>query len=400
MTNCALAVVTGDAARRRADARLFLVSLAFLTAAGFLALHALATPGVLLDQPNTGFVVATPVGLLVAAAFALASSVEFGAERSAQLMRYAVPARLVLLGGMGAWATVSLAGLAPLDEPLPPDAAEGRLVGLAIPGIALYGIAAFRYLRLYGGRPAPVLLAVVTAFALLAEAMLAVALARNWHATWWEWHLLMLAAFGLVALSARREWKEERFGDLYLRGAVRRVSVLFADLEGFTRHSERVGPEESARVAHEYFERLVPVVAHEHDGEHVLIGDAIMVSFNGRGDQPDHAPRAVRAAFALQREAARVAADHPDWPRFRTAVNTGEARLGLVGGSFTPIGDTVNLAARLEGQGRPGEVVVGPETYRALPDGTQVQPLGGLQVKGKEAPVEAYVVLELPALGN
>src|SRR3712207_8701335 len=62
-----LAVTTGDAARQRGDARLFLVSLAFLAAAGFLGLHALATPGVLLDGRNAGFVVATPVGLLLAA---------------------------------------------------------------------------------------------------------------------------------------------------------------------------------------------------------------------------------------------------------------------------------------------------------------------------------------------
>jgi class 3 adenylate cyclase len=400
VTNCALAVVTGDAARRRADARLFLVSLAFLTGAGFLALHALATPGVLLDKPNTGFVIATPVGLLIAAAFALGSSWDFTADTSARMMRRAVPVRLALVAGMGAWAAVSLAGVSPLDRPLPPNAAEGRLIALAVPGIALYGVAAFRYLRLYRERPAPVLLAVVTAFALLAEAMVAIALARNWHATWWEWHLLMLAAFGLVAFSARREWREERFGDLYLPGAVRDVSVLFGDLEGFTAYAERAGAQEAAKIVHEYFERLVPLVAREHEGKHKLIGDAIMVTFNERGDQPDHPTRAVGAALHLQREATRISDEHPPWPRFRVAVNSGAVHLGLVGDAFTPIGDTVNLAARLEGAAETGQVVVGPETFRALPEGTRVRPLGGVQVKGKEAPVEAYVVLELPAGGE
>jgi cytochrome bd-type quinol oxidase subunit 2 len=67
LANVVLAVVTSDAARRRADARLFLVSLAFLASAGFLALHALATPGVLLESPNKGFVIATPIGLLLGA---------------------------------------------------------------------------------------------------------------------------------------------------------------------------------------------------------------------------------------------------------------------------------------------------------------------------------------------
>jgi adenylate cyclase len=397
VTNCALAVVTGDAARRRADARLFLVSLTFLSAAGFLALHALATPGVLLDQPNAGFVVATPVGLLLAAAFALASSRDFDAETSAAVMRYAVPARLALLALMGAWAAVSLAGVWPLDRPLPPDEAEGRLIGLAVPGIVLYALAGVQYLRRYRRRPSPVLLAVVTAFVLLAEAMLAIALARNWHATWWEWHVLMVAAFAIVAFSARREWREERFADLYLPAAVRDVSVLFGDLQGFTAYSERVGPEESAEIVGEYFERLAPLVAGRFGGESKQIGDAIMVAFNTRGDQPDHAKRAVRAALILQQEATRIADEHPDWPRFRVGVNSGPARVGVVGGEYTPIGDTINLAARLEGQAEVGQVVVGPETYRGLPDGTRVEPLGGVHVKGKEAPIEAYVVLGLPA---
>ena len=93
---------------------------------------------------------------------------------------------------------------------------------------------------------------------------------------------------------------------------------------------------------------------------------------------------------------ARVAEDRPAWPRFRAAVNTGPARVGVVGGAYTPLGDAVNLGARLEGEADVGEVVVGAATYRELPDGTQARPLGEIQVKGKEAPVEAYVVLGLP----
>ena len=76
LINVALALVASEAARRRADARLFLVSLALIASSGFLALHALATPEVLLDHPNSGFVIATPIGLLLASAFAAASAVE------------------------------------------------------------------------------------------------------------------------------------------------------------------------------------------------------------------------------------------------------------------------------------------------------------------------------------
>jgi class 3 adenylate cyclase len=158
-------------------------------------------------------------------------------------------------------------------------------------------------------------------------------------------------------------------------------------------------------MLNEYFEATVPLIAREHGGVvDKLIGDAIMVTFNTLGDQPDHALRAVRAGLALQEETGRIVDRHPEWPRFRVGVNSGEVMVGLVGAegrrSFTVIGDTVNLASRLEGKAQAGKVVIGAETYRALPDGTLVEPLGGIQVKGKEAPVEAYVVVELPPDGS
>jgi adenylate cyclase len=243
---------------------------------------------------------------------------------------------------------------------------------------------------------------------LLAEAMIAIAFARNWHATWWEWHLLMLVAFGIVAYAARRQWREERFSDLYLeetRGQTREVSVLFADLKGFTTFSERSDPREVSAMLNEYFEVAVPMIANEHGGEvDKLIGDAIMVTFNTRGDQPDHAVKAVRTGLALQEETSRIVELRPGWPRFRVGVNSGEAMVGLVGAEggrgYTVIGDTVNLASRLEGQAKVGQVVIGAGTYRALPDGARVEPLGGIRIKGKEAPIEAYVVVELPPDGS
>jgi class 3 adenylate cyclase len=407
VTNVVLAVVTGDAARRRRDARLLLVSLAFLAAAGFLGLHALATPQVLLDAPNAGFVVATPVGLLVASAFAAASALELSPQTSQRVVARAGWLRLALFAAMGAWAAASLAGAAPLEGPLTEEEARGWLLAFAVPGIALYALAAFGYLALYRRRPAPLLLMVTTAYVLLAEAMVAIAAARNWHASWWEWHLLMLVAFGLVAWSARREWREERFADLYLEataGTVRPVSVLFADLEGFTTFSERSSPDEVSVMLDTYLAAGIPAVRDQGGDVDKLIGDAIMAVFNLRGDQPDHAARAVRAALALQAATAAIARAHPDWPRFRVGVNTGPAHVGLVGTAgkrdYTALGDAVNLASRLEGRAAAGQVVVGGETYRALPDGSEVEPLGGLQVKGKEDAVEAYVVRALPAGGD
>jgi class 3 adenylate cyclase len=400
--NAGLAYATGTAARRRGDARVFLVSLAFLAAAGFLGLHALATPGVLLAGRNAGFAMATPVGLVLAGLFAAASSAELGAERSAAVMRRAGALRFGLVALMAAWAVASLAGAAPLDNPAAPERASGPFLGLAVAGLALYGLAVGRYLGLHRRRPAGMLVGVVVAFTLLAEAMVAVAFGRNWHATWWEWHVLMLIAFGLVAWSAHRQWHEERFSDLYLEdttAGTREVSVLFADLEGFTSFSELHPAHEVSRMLNEYFDVAIPPIVDRHGGEiDRIIGDALMVTFNRRGDQPDHAGRAARAALAIQEATAGIAVSHPGWPRFRVGVNSGQATvsvLGTAGGrTLTVIGDTVNVAARLQEEAPVGGVAIGPATARLL-RGARTRPLGPLRVKGRTEPVHAHSLLEV-----
>lgn len=401
--NAVLAYATGEAARRRGDSRLFLISLAFLASAGFLGMHALATPGVLLDGKNAGFVIATPVGLLAAGALAALSARAGGTD-----IRRLRPLRSLIVACLVVWATWSLTSLPPLDRELPSEVGSPPLIALASVGVLLYGYAAARYAEVWRARRRLLPAAVVTAFALLAEAMLAIAFSRNWHATWWEWHLLMLIAFGLVGYAARRQWHEERFSDLYLdetRGSIREVSVLFADLQGFTSFSEQVGPDEVQRMLNEYFETAVPLVAGEHGGEvDKLIGDAIMVTFNTRGDQPDHPERAALAGLALQRETGRIRDRHPDWPRFRVGINTGEASVGLLGAEggrgFTVVGDTVNLASRLEGQARAGEVVIGASTRERLPRAIEVERIGDVEVKGKERPVAAFVLLATEGSGG
>lgn len=207
----------------------------------------------------------------------------------------------------------------------------------------------------------------------------------------------MLAAFGTVAVTARRQWREERFSDLYLEdtlGALRDVSVLFADLQGYTSFSERNGADAATAMLNEYYGELVPVARRE-GGEVVLIGDAVMAVFNARGDQDDHAARAARTALGFQARAASIVERHPEWPRLRAGVNSGEARVGILGTAgartYTATGDTVNLASRLEGQARAGEVLIGPGTRERLP-GAELDEVGELQVQGKERPVAAYVL--------
>jgi hypothetical protein len=89
-------------------------------------------------------------------------------------------------------------------------------------------VAAVRYWLLYRRRPSVILIAILTAFALLAEAMVAVALARNWHASWWEWHLLMAFAFAFVYYSAHVQYAREGswsslFRGIYLQETIQQV---------------------------------------------------------------------------------------------------------------------------------------------------------------------------------
>ena len=115
--NVGLAVLVDRAALRHDDARLLLVGLGFLAAAVFFVLHALATPGVVLDSRNGGFALATPVGLALAALFTAASAVDFPPTRAAWVLRAGPWLRSGLYTLAAVWGIVSLAGLPPLADP-------------------------------------------------------------------------------------------------------------------------------------------------------------------------------------------------------------------------------------------------------------------------------------------
>jgi class 3 adenylate cyclase len=532
---------------------------------------------------------------------------------------------------MAAWAVVSLAGWPPLDEPLPPEEARGPLIALAFGGTALYGLAAYRYLGVHRRRPAVVLLSLVTAFALLALAMFAIAYGRNWQASWWEWHLLMGAAFGFVAYSAYVQFQREgsarglfdsitleqtvdsirrdhraaleelvaameaeqadgtssdlgragalladrfglteqqvavleraaealgaereqarrlgglvavgreasviqsegalvaralavgraafrdqdlalgllrggtltlvdgqgtadegqwgaavaslapvasrdgrvlvlplqvkgraagllevrnrhdvAFGDadtallqsfasqlsialenarLYhqieglfrsymspsvataliadpdqagLGGTIAEVSVLMADLRGFTPFSERTQPAEVVAMLNAYYGAVVPVILDRGGTVTQFVGDAVMAMFNAPVRQADHARRAGAAALRLHRTIDEVRAGRAGWPRFRVGINTGPALIGNVGSAemrnFTAVGDTTNVAARLETLAEPGQVVIGALTRSQIGDAATITALGAVAVKGREQPVDAFVLHDL-----
>jgi adenylate cyclase len=485
--NVALAYVTNEAATRRADARLVLVSLAFMASAGFLGLHALATPGVLLPEPNAGFMLASPVGLAVASVFAALSVSRLAGPGGKGVLRHQVALRRGLVLVMVAWAAVSLARLPPLTGPLPPQEATGPLVGMAVIGVLLFTYAGWGYAQIYRRRGSRMALAVAVAWVLLAQSMIAVALSRNWHLSWWEWHILMTIAFGLIAYGARAEYRRTgslsaAFGGIYLEatlarldrwhgraiaeiaeaqaqgrspdrlfaqlrregasadelklleeaaaqmrrvddlfrpylpaqlaerlrgapemaelgGVERDVSVMFADLAGFTDFSEQQPPTTVVQMLNAHWAAVVPIIEEAGGLIEHFAGDGVMAIFNAMADQPDHAARAATAALAIIEQTAPLAEANRGWPRFRIGVNSGPAVVGNVGAAgrrtFGAIGDTSNLGARLMAAGQPGQVVISETTHDALmqqPEAVQAAPLGEVRVKGKREPVKAWVL--------
>jgi adenylate cyclase len=402
-----LGYAAGEAANRRGDARVLLLSLAFMATGGFLGLHAFGTAGVLFTKEHAGFQVAISVGLLVSAAFAIASAfVDVHPAIGPWLVRRRSILRVFVLSAMAGWFVWTVLDLPPLRTP-DSEAARGSLLTvLAIVGTLVYAVSAGRYWVIFRHERKLLPAAVIACFLLLAEAMIGVAVTgeRQWHASWWEWHGLIVTAYVIIGLAARREWRDERFRHLYLATTRERrqdISVLFGDLVGFTQFSERATPAEVSDVLNTYWGTAAPLITRRFGGDlEKFIGDSIAATFNSRGDQPDHALRAARAALALQEELTLLAAEHPDWPQLRVGVNSGEAVLREVGGdghvAYPLVGDTINTGSRLESLAPAGGVLIGAETYEQLPDGAVVEAKAGLRIKGKADVIHAYVLLALP----
>ena len=403
-----LAYAAGEAANRRGDARVLLISLAFLTTGGFLSLHAIGTTGILFKHEYAGFKVANPIGLVLTAVFALGSAlVDLRPSFAPLVVRHRAVLRRAVLAALLVWFIWTFVELPPLDNPANEGGSRSALVVLAGFGAVAYAVAATRYWYVYRGRITLLPASVIACFTLLAEAMIGVALTgeRAWHASWWEWHALIVTAYAVISYAARRQWHDERFRGLYLpttRERVQSVSVLFSDLAGFTAFAERANPADVANVLSTYYAKAAPLITRGFGGElEKFIGDGMMATFNTRGNEPDHAVRAAGAALALQRELTAVADANPGWPRLRVGVNSGEAVVREMGGdgfvAYVVVGDTVNTASRLESEAPEGGVLIGAETRRALPDGSFVEALPELRVKGKQDVVEAYLLHALPS---
>ena len=150
--NVGLALVVDRAAQRHDDPRLLLVGLGFLVAALFFVLHALATPGVLLDSRNGGFALATPVGLALGALFTAASALEFPPGRAEQVLRAGPWLRSGIYTLAAVWGIFSLAGLPPLRDPAIAAQLSGPLIAVTAVSVVLYLFVAVRFYLIYRRR--------------------------------------------------------------------------------------------------------------------------------------------------------------------------------------------------------------------------------------------------------
>jgi adenylate cyclase len=184
---------------------------------------------------------------------------------------------------------------------------------------------------------------------------------------------------------------------------VREVTILFADISGFTAMSETMSPSTVALLLNDYLSRMTDVIFKYEGTLDKYIGDAIMAIFGAPIDMPDHAARAIRAALEMQERLAEWNSErkegHPALS-IRIGINSGNAVAGEIGSvkkkEYTVLGDTVNTASRLESSvAKPGSVVIGANTLKLVEGLFETRPLGSFKVKGKALEVPAYEVLSV-----
>ncbi len=194
---------------------------------------------------------------------------------------------------------------------------------------------------------------------------------------------------------------------LKLGGTRRYMSVLFSDLRGFTTLSEGLSPERLVEVMNCYLHAMTEIVFEEEGVLDKYIGDAVMAFWNAPLDQADHATRAVRTALKMCKRLREMneAGAFPEGVVLRVGVgvNTGDMVVGNIGGErrydYTVIGDSVNLASRVEGLCKEygTEVLITIATKQALGDGFVVRLVDRVAVKGKTEPVAIYEVVGFSA---
>ena len=185
-----------------------------------------------------------------------------------------------------------------------------------------------------------------------------------------------------------------------IEGERKQVTVMFCDMEGFTSLTERLGPEEAYAIMDQIYEILIHKV-HDYEGTvNEMTGDGIMALFGAPIALEDAPQRAIRSALAIHREMARFSDRMKQEERGDTAVkmrvgiHTGPVVVGTLGNDlrveFKAVGDTVNLASRMEGLAEPGATYVTQDTFKLTEGFFRFEALGKREIKGKKEPINVY----------
>ncbi len=202
--------------------------------------------------------------------------------------------------------------------------------------------------------------------------------------------------FGRVVAPRVRDRLLADPSNLNLDGTEQTISILFADISGFTPYSERHPAHEVFPLLNSFLSLAAQAVLEEEGTLDKFLGDAVMALWNSPDPQPDHALRAVRTAHAINERVAQMHAQLPTDQRltFHIGIATGIAMVGNVGTSelfnYTAIGDTVNTASRLEAAARPGQTLITRATYDLVQDRVIANALEPVKVKGRDEPVHIY----------
>jgi len=187
-----------------------------------------------------------------------------------------------------------------------------------------------------------------------------------------------------------------------IEGERKQVTVMFCDMEGFTSLSEKLGPEEMYTLMDQVYEVLIHKV-HDYEGTvNEMTGDGIMALFGAPIALEDAPQRAIRSALAIHREINKFSDQLKSQKkipplRMRIGIHTGPVVVGILGNDlrvdFKAVGDTVNLASRMEGLADPGTTYVTEDTFKLTEGLFRFESLGARRVKGKEEPVKVYQVI-------
>ena len=187
-----------------------------------------------------------------------------------------------------------------------------------------------------------------------------------------------------------------------MEGERKLVTVLFADVANYTTMSEKLDPEEVHQIMDGCFKILMDVI-HGHEGTiNQFTGDGVMALFGAPVAHEDHAQRACFAALAIQKAVGeygeKIKKETGADFIMRVGLNSGPVIVGSIGDNlrmdYTAVGDTTNLAARMESLAKPGSILASKNTYRLSRDYFEFDSQGKIEVKGKEEPQEAYSLIK------